>query len=108
MLTMHTPVMRARRRIDPRRTIQSKTTRAFGRSGLIDSQVDFACCYRRTNRGKENCLPIEAGTSGCTENFVGAVAVVQFTVNRIANGKSAASSIREVVTVLDQSPGLSD
>jgi hypothetical protein len=64
--------------------------------------------YRSTEPQKENCLSIEAGTSGCTENFVGAVAVVLFTVNQVADGKPATSSIREVVTVLDQSPGLPD
>ncbi|MBI4901991.1 MAG: hypothetical protein HY820_00035 [Acidobacteria bacterium] len=64
--------------------------------------------YRSTEPQKENCLSIEAGTSGCTENFVGAVAVVLFTVNRVVDGKPAASSIREVVTVLDQSAGLPD
>jgi len=37
--------------------------------------------YRSTDPQKENCLSVEAGTSGCTENFVGAVAVVLFTVN---------------------------
>lgn len=64
--------------------------------------------YRSTDPHKQDCLSIETGTSGCTEKFVGAVAVVLFTVNRIADGKPAASSIREVVTVQEQSPGLPD
>jgi len=64
--------------------------------------------YRSTDPGNENCLSIETGASGCTENFVGAVAVVVFTVNRVADGKLAAASIREVVTQVDQSPGLPD
>ncbi|HKE29032.1 MAG TPA: hypothetical protein VKB88_42065 [Bryobacteraceae bacterium] len=64
--------------------------------------------YRNTQPGQENCLSVEIGISGCAENFVGAVAVVAFDVHRVADGKPAATSIREVVTVLEQSPGLPD
>jgi hypothetical protein len=64
--------------------------------------------YRSTDPQNENCLSIEIGASGCTENFVGAVAVILFKINRVADGKPATASIREVVTVVDQSPGLPD
>jgi hypothetical protein len=62
--------------------------------------------YRSTDRTRETCLSIETGTAGCTEHFVGAIAAVGFTVNRIGDGRPAAASIREFVTVLDQTPGL--
>jgi hypothetical protein len=62
--------------------------------------------YRSTQPEKEDCLPIQAGASGCVENFVGALAFVAFTVNRNADGKAAVASIREVVTLAGQSPGL--
>jgi hypothetical protein len=62
--------------------------------------------YRNGDPGREVCPFIEAGPSGCVENFVGAVAAVAFTVNRVADGKPAGASIREVVTLVDQSPGL--
>ena len=64
--------------------------------------------YRSTEPGNDNCLSIEIGASGCTEKFVGSIAVVAFTVSRVGDGKPAAASIREVVTVVDQSPGLPD
>jgi hypothetical protein len=64
--------------------------------------------YRNGDPGKEICPSIEGGPPGCVENFVGAVAAVAFTVNRIADGRPAGASIREVVTLVDQSPGLPD
>jgi hypothetical protein len=64
--------------------------------------------YSSHDPRREDCLPIVRGVSGCTENFVGAVAVVVFTVSRIAYGQPAETSIREVVTVVDQSAGLPD
>jgi hypothetical protein len=62
--------------------------------------------YRSAASGKEDCLSAEIGTSGCIEAFVGALAVVTFTVTRTSDHKSATASIREVVSVVDQSPGL--
>jgi hypothetical protein len=62
--------------------------------------------YRSASPEKGDCLSAEIGTSGCIESFVGAVATVRFTVTRIGGHKSATASIREVVTVVDQSPGL--
>ena len=62
--------------------------------------------YPSTDPGKEVCLSVEAGDSGCTDNFVGAPAFVAFTVNLVADRRSAAASIREVVTLVDQSPGM--
>ena len=64
--------------------------------------------YRSADPQKENCLSVERGASGCTEKFVGALAFVAFAVNRVTHCKSEAASIREVVTLLDQSPGMPD
>jgi hypothetical protein len=64
--------------------------------------------YRNGDPGKEICPSIEAGPSGCVENFVVAVAALAFTVNRVADGRPAGASIREVVTLVDQSLGLPD
>jgi hypothetical protein len=62
--------------------------------------------HRSANPGKEDCLPTATGAFGCIGSFVGALAVVKFAVNRADNGKPAAASIREVVTVVEQSPGM--
>jgi hypothetical protein len=64
--------------------------------------------YRSSDPGKEVCLSINQGPSACTENFVGALAFVTFLVKRTADGKSAAASIRERVSLMDQSPGMPD
>jgi hypothetical protein len=62
--------------------------------------------HRSTDPGKEDCLSTATGAFGCIDSFVGALAVVRFAVNRADNGKPAAASIREVVTVVEQSPGM--
>lgn len=62
--------------------------------------------YRSNDASQVVCLPSVAGTSGCIERFVGALALVAFTVKRVADGKPALVSIREVVTQADQSPGM--
>ena len=63
---------------------------------------------RSTRPGHRDCLSAQIGVSGCTEHFVGAMALVDFAVRRVANGKPATAVIREVVTVMEQSPGLPD
>jgi hypothetical protein len=50
--------------------------------------------------------PIPTVSWRSIENFVGAVTVVEFQVTRIVDGKPAYVSIREIVTLVDQSPGL--
>jgi len=62
--------------------------------------------YRSTKPGEETCLSADTGVPGCIEKFVGAVAEVAFTVTRTSGGQPSGASIREVVTLLDQSPGL--
>jgi len=62
--------------------------------------------HRSADPGKEDCLSTATGAFGCIDSFVGALAVVKFAVNRADSGKSAAASIREVVTVVEQSPGM--
>ena len=81
---------------------------------IIRMQVSFfppyegkrLAVYSNRDPRKEICLAGASDPSGCAENFVGAVAIALFTVTRVADGRPAAASIREVVTVLDQSPGL--
>jgi hypothetical protein len=57
--------------------------------------------------GKELCFSVGDGTTGpCMERFVGAVAVVKYSV-KLANGRTPTlASIRERVTVSAQSLGL--
>lgn len=55
----------------------------------------------------DRCLPPRAGVDGCVDHFVGAVASVAFTVRKVLDGEPPRNaSIREVVTLLDQSPGM--
>lgn len=59
-----------------------------------------------TDPGKELCFSADGGTGRCVEHFVGAVAVVRYSV-RVANGETPrVASIREYVTVSAQSSGL--
>ncbi len=62
--------------------------------------------YHGADPVKEDCLSVATGASGCIDSFVGALAVVSFAVTQAGNGKPAAVSIRELVTVVEQSPGL--
>jgi hypothetical protein len=64
--------------------------------------------YRSSDPGKEVCLSLNASASEYAESFVGALAFVTFLVKRTADGKSAAASIRERVTLMGQSPGMPD
>jgi hypothetical protein len=64
--------------------------------------------YRSTRSWHEDCLSAEIRVSGCMESFVGAVAIVEFEVRRVTDGRTAAASIREVVTVEEQSSELPD
>ena len=68
---------------------------------VIEMRVRFPPAYE----GKP--LVVEEGPI-CFENFVGAMAVVEFRVMQAINGKPASGSLRELVTVTDQSPGLPD
>lgn len=65
--------------------------------------------YNSLDPRNELCYALHGGPSGtCVERFVGAVATVQYSV-RPRNSKSPARvSIRELVTVVDQSEGLPD
>jgi len=62
--------------------------------------------YRSPNPRKALCVAPEAGSRECVRRFVGAIAVVEFAVTRLADGKPAGGSIREVATLVDQSPGM--
>ncbi|MCC6365285.1 MAG: hypothetical protein IT165_17360 [Bryobacterales bacterium] len=64
------------------------------------------CVARQTDSQAGTQTGTQTGTQKCVERFVGAIAVVEFAVTRLVNGKPAAGSIREVVTVVDQSPGM--
>ena len=62
--------------------------------------------YQGTDPGREVCLSLNADAGACTESFVGALAVVRYLVRQTVGTKSPAQSIRERVTLIDQSPGL--
>ncbi|HVP45941.1 MAG TPA: hypothetical protein VMS37_04130 [Verrucomicrobiae bacterium] len=62
--------------------------------------------YHAADPAKEDCLSVATGASGCIGSFVGALAVVSFAVKRADSGKPVTTSIREMVTVTEQSPGL--
>jgi len=62
--------------------------------------------YHSEDPLKEDCLSGATGAAGCVDHFVGALAVIRFDVTRAGDGKPSAASIRELVTVVDQSPGL--
>jgi hypothetical protein len=62
--------------------------------------------YHAADPVKEDCLSVATDASGCIDSFVGALAVVSFAVTQADNGKPAAASIREMVAVVEQSPGL--
>ena len=59
--------------------------------------------YHSGDSGNAVCPVMKGSAAGCAGNFVGALAVVLFRVSRVADGKPATASIREVVTVIDQS-----
>jgi hypothetical protein len=62
--------------------------------------------YRGEDPEKAVCLVRDAGGSGCVERFVGAVALVTFEVLRVEDGKPVDASLREVVKLVEQSPGM--
>jgi hypothetical protein len=92
----------------------NSTYRFYTRKYRIEVRVSFPppyegrrlAVYRSSDPGKEVCLSVNAGASGCVERFVGSLAFVTFLVKRTADGKFAAASIRERVTLMEQSPGL--
>ena len=59
--------------------------------------------YNSANPEKPICPVMQGSAVRCAENFVGALAVVLFRVSRKEDGKPAAASIREAITVIDQS-----
>jgi len=62
--------------------------------------------YHSADPASGDCLSTWTGVSGCIDGFVGALAVVTFAVTRADSGKPAAASIREAVTVVEQSPDM--
>lgn len=81
---------------------------------VVEMLIDFPAAYSGkplmfyTGPGLEQktCYAREAGSEDCPTRFVGAMAVVKFSVRR-ANGRSAKSALlREQVTLLAQSPQL--
>lgn len=75
----------------------------------VSLQVEFLEPYagRRLafySEGKQVCLSAETGFAGCTERFVGALALVRYSAQ--SNGKRKPRQIREVVHLVAQSPEL--
>jgi hypothetical protein len=63
--------------------------------------------YSSADPDRPICPPVDGGTTGeCLNQFVGAVALVKYTVKLANGGKPDAAAIRERVTVTAQSPGL--
>ena len=62
--------------------------------------------YDSANPAKEVCVVPSGASSVCPNRFVGAVATVTFTVKRIRRTSHDQPTIREVVTLLSQSPEL--
>ena len=62
--------------------------------------------YHAADPAKEDCLSVATGASGSIGSFVAALAVVSFAVTRSDSGKPVTTSIREMVTVTEQSAGL--
>jgi hypothetical protein len=65
--------------------------------------IEMSVRYPPAYEGKP--LVVEAGPI-CFENFVGALAVVEFRVMQVTDRKPASGLLRELVTVTDQSSGL--
>jgi hypothetical protein len=65
--------------------------------------------YDTVNPGRQMCPPIDGAVPGrCVDRFMGAVAIVRYSV-KLANGVAPAlATIREYVAVTAQSPGLAE
>lgn len=62
--------------------------------------------YSSADPTAEICAVRNGESRPCPERFVGAVAIVTFTLNRIDGKVASTGSIRELVTVVTQSPDL--
>jgi hypothetical protein len=59
-----------------------------------------------TTRRRETCLAADGMDTGCIDRFVGALAVVNFSVKRRNNGSPAGAILREEVITVERAPGL--
>ena len=65
--------------------------------------------YSSADPHRQICPPVEGGTTGqCLDKFVGAVALVKYSVKLVNGGKPGSVAIRERVMVAAQSPGLAE
>jgi hypothetical protein len=63
--------------------------------------------YSSADPDRPICPPVDGGTTGqCLDQFVGAVAIVKYSVKLANGGKPGSVAIRERVTVTAQSLGL--
>jgi hypothetical protein len=62
--------------------------------------------FTDANPGRQICFSGDGAGNRCVEHFVGALAVVTYSVRLAGGGRPASASIREAVTVSAQSPGL--
>ena len=63
--------------------------------------------YDSAHPAKEICFVPSGASASCPNRFIGAAATVTFAVKRPSGKSVNRAAIREVVTVLSQSPGLS-
>lgn len=65
--------------------------------------------YDAVDPTRRICPPIDGATPGaCIERFLGAVAIVKYSVKLANGGTPGVATIREYVTVSAQSPGLAE
>jgi hypothetical protein len=65
--------------------------------------------YSSADPDRPICPPVDGGTIGeCLDRFVGAVALVKYSVKLANGGRLGRVEIRERVTVTAQSPGLAE
>ena len=87
--------------------------RFTAQDNLIAMKVVFFDPYRGTrlslySGGQELCFPVAPGESGCYERFVGAMALVEFSVRQKDGTRPTGGKIRERVVLIDKSPEVPD
>ena len=80
----------------------------------IKMAVEFSAKYSgkrlvlHDSAGKEICVAADGISGQCIDRFVGAIALVKYSVRLRAGGTPRSAVIREYVTTIAQSPGLAE